>query len=579
MRVLPTVVVLAFALAALPPAEAAPGIAVTSSTPQPGDYVLTVSVSQFTLKDPQSGRPNQAGEGHIHYLLNGAPCQDSVRCPDPYDSSLMSYQYKALQAGDKVGAELVNNDHSPRSPRVLVERTVPGNALEAPRLRLAGDPPIPGDFTFRVAVENFDLKEHVAGATHVPGEGHIHYYLRGLPCSSAFQSSDAAKCGGDYDTHETTYSYENLAWGDRIGAELVTHDHKPLSPRVTLEIHVRRPNVVIVSDDPVAGNHRMDVAVAGVDLLPPDNDRANVVGEGHLMYLLNGAECIDPNRCGAPARTTAKSYPYMGLRAGDRIGVRVVQNDGSIYDTIGAQVEKTVKALPVPIVSVVTGPPNVGTDYTMDVVLLGGKLVPPGTTTQNVLPEGHLVFLLNGNPCADANKCSGNAATADLRYTFKNLVQRDLIGVEFVQNNGASYDPPSRAILAVTTPTITVSGSLPRAGDVNLTVSVTGFTLLPPMSGPNNAGHGHIKYYLVNETCTSSQCELPTSTDATSYPFKGIKNGQKLGAELVHMDGTSLSPPVRVEIGVLNAEIRGIPGPGFAAIVALLGAAMALRRR
>jgi MYXO-CTERM domain-containing protein len=106
-----------FLIALAPSAEAA-SIRIASGAVQPGDHTLRVEVGDFRLA-PVSGNPtNRAGEGHIHYLLNGKAA------PGDYATPQTSFTFTGLKAGDEVGAELVNNDHTSLTPRVLAASKV-----------------------------------------------------------------------------------------------------------------------------------------------------------------------------------------------------------------------------------------------------------------------------------------------------------------------------------------------------------------------------------------------------------------------------------------------------------------------
>lgn len=141
-----------------PAAMAKHTVTVTSGTPQAGDYLLAVDVANFNLV-PFAGKSAMKGEGHIHYLINGKPCDpatltgaDRDKCGATYATTAKSFQYKGLKAGDKVGAELVLSDHTASGTdangnldksRVLTESSVkaagaPGPAFLLIAIALAG---------------------------------------------------------------------------------------------------------------------------------------------------------------------------------------------------------------------------------------------------------------------------------------------------------------------------------------------------------------------------------------------------------------------------------------------------------
>ena len=102
-----TVLFAAFAVAIIlaPAAAAKHTIEITSGKPKKGEYTMTVEVANFNLV-PFAGKQPTKGEGHIHYLVNGAPAEGDYATPSK------SFTFKGLKAGDKVGAELVLSDHS-----------------------------------------------------------------------------------------------------------------------------------------------------------------------------------------------------------------------------------------------------------------------------------------------------------------------------------------------------------------------------------------------------------------------------------------------------------------------------------
>lgn len=129
-----TTAVLAAVLVALllAPTAAAATLRIASAGPKPGDHVLRVEVGDFRLVGVQASPANRAGEGHIHYLLNGKAA------PGDYATPATDFTFRGLKDGDSIGAELVNNDHSSLSPQVLASQKV-GGALPGfePLLALA----------------------------------------------------------------------------------------------------------------------------------------------------------------------------------------------------------------------------------------------------------------------------------------------------------------------------------------------------------------------------------------------------------------------------------------------------------
>ena len=76
-----------------------------------GDVAVSVKTTGLTFTMPSN--TNVAGEGHVHFTLDGAPFKMSVK-PD--------YTYAGVAPGDhKLVAELVQNDTKSFSPPVKAE--------------------------------------------------------------------------------------------------------------------------------------------------------------------------------------------------------------------------------------------------------------------------------------------------------------------------------------------------------------------------------------------------------------------------------------------------------------------------
>ncbi len=108
----------------------APRVTITSpqnrSTLTPGDITITVEVSNFTLAD-KPGQANAPGEGHIHYFRDVvAPTEagkPAVTTAGTYaETSATSFTWKNVAKGTHTfSVELVNNDHTPLNPAVVVK--------------------------------------------------------------------------------------------------------------------------------------------------------------------------------------------------------------------------------------------------------------------------------------------------------------------------------------------------------------------------------------------------------------------------------------------------------------------------
>lgn len=124
-RLLPLAIAIALGLAlAAPAAAAGPGLTVLAPTPgaqiQGATVTVTFRVSDFQIvpttvplseagKHPEANRP---GQGHVHFMLDLSPLVVWTQAAP--------YTFTNVPAGDHVlMVELVNNDHSSLSPRVM----------------------------------------------------------------------------------------------------------------------------------------------------------------------------------------------------------------------------------------------------------------------------------------------------------------------------------------------------------------------------------------------------------------------------------------------------------------------------
>ncbi|MEA3190797.1 MAG: hypothetical protein QOD77_1379 [Thermoplasmata archaeon] len=358
-----------------------------------------------------------------------------------------------------------------------------------------------------------------------------------------------------------------------------------------------RPALEVLSPAPRVGDHTMVVAVGNVTLMAPggslgenatsDQEKATAF----LEYRLNGAPCAAICAHGAPYRTTATTFTFANLQAGDRVSVEVLQANGTSYDP-PVLVEQGVRLQSSPneqpAVAIRTSTPNAG-DYIMEAVPIGFTVVAP---TPTPLPQnrtsGHFLYTLNGVPCT--GNCSGGApaATGADKFVFHGLKLADRVAVELVNHDGTSYNPARRAVQVVTAPKITVGSGVPRAGqayDINVTVS--GFTLAEPVGQPRSAGTGHLHYLVceraerTNDFEACKQAPGDSMTSDTAFRYTGLEEGQILIVELVHNDHTPLDPPVRGRVDVEDAAPQDplAPGVGPALALGLLAAAALVRRR
>ncbi len=102
------------------------------------------------------------------------------------------------------------------------------------------------------------------------------------------------------------------------------------------------------------------------------------------------------------------------------------------------------------------------------------------------------------------------------------------------------------------------------AGNVTVTVRVTGFALVPP-GGPNRPGEGHLVYYRdVNPRTVAGESALTApgtcaASSETAYTWSGVAPGtHTFAVQLVHGDDTPLDPPAidAVDVTAVSAGMR-----------------------
>lgn len=108
------------ALVLVAPVAQAQNLEIASGPAVAPEYTMRVDVSGFDLVDYRNRDTNRDGQGHIHYLVNGEPATDDMS----YATPSTTFTFTGLGVGDTVGAQLVNNDHSPVEPEVKATQEV-----------------------------------------------------------------------------------------------------------------------------------------------------------------------------------------------------------------------------------------------------------------------------------------------------------------------------------------------------------------------------------------------------------------------------------------------------------------------
>ena len=230
---------IAFKLGATAPAAAM--LPLDGSTISGPDVKVSAMALNFNLVDKQ-GQPAVAGQGHIHYYMDvDAPTTPGQPAVPPSGSIWVTtanttYTFKNVAPGKHTfSIELVNNDHTPLVPPVVVKSTVtvtapaPAVKILVPQNRATLQP---GNITVTVQATNFNLVNKI-GQANAAGEGHIIYYLDVVPPTDAGKPATGA--AGTYAAAaDTSYTWNNVGAGTHsFWVQLVNNDNTPLSPPVT----------------------------------------------------------------------------------------------------------------------------------------------------------------------------------------------------------------------------------------------------------------------------------------------------------------------------------------------------------
>jgi outer membrane protein assembly factor BamB len=225
------------------------GASVTS-----GAVKVSVQALNFKLID-KLGQTTVNGEGHIHFFMDAdaptTPDKPAVTAAGTYAATAnATYTWANVTPGTHTfSAELVNNNHTPLVPPVIVKATItvkepaPAISITTPanRSTMAA-----GNVAVSVKVSNFNLVNKL-GTTNVAGEGHVHYFLDVVAPTE--QGKPAVTAAGTYAaTADTTYTWTNVKPGTHtLSVELVNNNHTPLVPPVVTRV------VIVVSTSAAGG--------------------------------------------------------------------------------------------------------------------------------------------------------------------------------------------------------------------------------------------------------------------------------------------------------------------------------------
>ncbi len=111
-------------------AQPAPALRIANIDVKQGTVVVTTTVTGFNVVDRQ-GAASVPGQGHVHFFLDikaptapGKPAVPSGGGGNWAHVSGTSYTFQNVTPGQHtVAVELVNNDHTPLNPSVVVEQS------------------------------------------------------------------------------------------------------------------------------------------------------------------------------------------------------------------------------------------------------------------------------------------------------------------------------------------------------------------------------------------------------------------------------------------------------------------------
>ena len=212
-----------------------------------GDVTVSVDVSNFKIVAKQ-GQVAVKGEGHLHYFMDvPAPTAQgklAVTQAGTYAHvTSEAYTWHNVGGGSHTfSVELVNNDHTPLNPPVVVTKTIlvipeigtPQAVILTPR---DGAVLPAGDITIATQVSNFNLVDKL-GQPNAAREGHLHYFIdMDAPTT---QGQPAVGPQGSYvATAQDSNTWKNVKAGTHtFSIELVNNDHTPLNPPVVAKITV-----------------------------------------------------------------------------------------------------------------------------------------------------------------------------------------------------------------------------------------------------------------------------------------------------------------------------------------------------
>ncbi|MBI4670304.1 MAG: hypothetical protein HY741_01375 [Chloroflexi bacterium] len=261
-------------------AQGAPTLKIVS--PKPGETItstdipVTVEVSNFTLSALKVGLPDQAGEGHIHVMIDGAHMGVLFNF---YTSTTFTLPGDAIKPGPHALIfDLASNTHVDM-PETAVQVDInyqPATSKSAPQaVANPGAPAVeivsPTDgatvgpiVTLQVKPTNFVPREGLEGKANISGYGHYHVFVDAdlsmmMPADNKTPEANATpEAGGGMAMMSMAgmvlmpganeFSVDLSAWGPgkhTIVVEPVQNDHTPIEggkhAQVTINLQSSAP--------------------------------------------------------------------------------------------------------------------------------------------------------------------------------------------------------------------------------------------------------------------------------------------------------------------------------------------------
>ena len=484
---------------------------------------LQFELTDFTLDPSGAACVVSSNNGFIRVFL------DDIAVMDVYEANASLPSVPT--ATTKIGAQLICTDGTPFDPPVWHNITVRAGEPEMELLE-PGNPVVFSTLGGRVdyRVSNFTFSPGWYGGPHVPGEGHVHLFVNdALVGTSVYPYADVS----GFPAGAFTLKVE-LHNNDHT---LVTTTAHPDGFNVTAAAIGVAPSISIQS--PSHGGSvssrgfRVSVAVDGIELDAENYAGTNIVGHGHIHYIVDGAL----------ASATASMFADVGaLTLGTHtIRAELRNNDHSaLSPAVFDEATVTVEDPSITIVTPADGTPVGTSGFRMQTSVRGFDLSQDNYAGTSVPGQGHIHFSLDGALAQP---------TAQTSYDFSGLTPGShVLRAELRNNDHSALTPAVFDEISVTAsgPSITIRSpkdmSTVSTRGVRVTVDVLGLILdQANYAGANIVGHGHIHY--------SVDGSLASATTSTFADIGSLTPGTHvIRAELRNNDHSALTPAVFTEI-------------------------------